>query len=115
MKNKSVPFSQKLLELISEPGFIKYTNILSEPNFFTIVGRTHYERWHSAFYGWLLDVNGSHLMRDYVLTRFLLLTFDENCLKSSNHNRNPLSKVLPIIKFENIEVTPNEFLSSEVR
>lgn len=109
-----MPFSQRLLELISEPSFIKYTNILSEPNFFTIVGRTHYERWHSAFYGWLLDVNGSHLMRDYVLTRFLLLTYDEKCLKSSNHNKNPLGKVLPIIKFENVEVTPNEIFSSEV-
>lgn len=114
MKNKVVPFSQKLLELISEPSFIKYTNILSEPNFFTIVGRTHYERWHSAFYGWLLDPNGSHLMRDYVLTRFLLLTFDEKCLKSSNHTKTSLSRVLPTIEFENIEVTPNEFFSSEI-
>ncbi len=114
MKNKVAPFSQKLLELISEPSFIKYTNILGEPNFFKIVGRTHYERWHSAFYGWLLDPNGSHLMRDYVLTRFLLLTYDEKCLKSSNHSKNPLSKVLPTIEFENVEVTPNELFSSEV-
>lgn len=114
MKNKTVPFSQRFLELISEPQFIKYTNILSEPNFFTIVGRTHYERWHSSFYGWLLDVNGSHLTKDYVLTRFLLLTHDEKCLKSSNHKKNPLSTILPTLEFENIEVSPNEFLSSEV-
>jgi PD-(D/E)XK nuclease superfamily len=114
MKNKTAPFSHRLLELISEPNFIKYHNILSEPNFFTIVGRTHYERWHSSFYAWLLDVNGSHLMRDYVLTRFLLLTHDVNCLKSSEHNINPLSKILPTIEFENVEVTPNEYLSAEV-
>jgi hypothetical protein len=114
MNTKTIPISQKLLELISEPSFIKYSNILSEPNFFTIVGRTHYERWHSAFYGWLLDVNGSHLMRDYVLTRFLLLTHNEKCLKASNHGVNNLSKVLPTIEFENIEVSPNEFFSSEV-
>jgi hypothetical protein len=114
MKSKGIPFSQKLLELISEPSFIKYINILSEPNFFTIVGRTHYERWHSAFYGWLLDVNGSHLTRDYILTRFLLLTYDEKCLKSSNHNKTHLAKVLPIIEFEHVEVNPNEFFSSEV-
>lgn len=114
MRIKTVPFSQRLLEVISEPNFIKYYNILSEPNFFTIVGRTHYERWHSSFYGWLLDVNGSHLLRDYVLTRFLLLTFNENCLKSSDHNSNSLSKIIPTIEFENIEVTPNENFSSEV-
>lgn len=114
MKNKTTSFSQKLLELISEPSFIKITNILSEPNFFTIVGRTHYERWHSSFYGWLLDPNGSHLLRDYVLTRFLLLTHDERCLKSTNHESNPLSQILPTIEFNNIEVTPNEYFSSEV-
>lgn len=114
MKNKSVPFSQKLLELISEPSFIKYSNILSEPNFFSIVGRTHYERWHSAFYGWLLDTNGSHLMRDYVLTRFLLLTYDERCLKAVDHYKNTLSHILPTIEFEKVEVTPNELFSSEV-
>ncbi len=114
MKNKNALFSQRLLELISEPNFIKFFNILSEPNFFTIVGRTHYERWHSCFFGWLLDANGSHLMRDYVLTRFLLLTYDERCLKSSNHNKNLLSKVLPTIEFDNIEVAPNEYLSSEM-
>ena len=99
MINKSIPFSQRLLELISEPNFIKFYHILSEPNFFTIVGRTHYERWHSCFYGWLLDENGSHLLRDYVLTRFLLLTYDEHCLKSSSHKDNPLAKILPTIEF----------------
>lgn len=93
---------------------IRYSNILSEPNFFTIVGRTHYERWHSAFYGWLLDVNGSHLTRDYVLTRFLLLTYDEKCLKPSSHNKSALAKILPTIEFENVEVAPNEKFSSEV-
>lgn len=114
MKNKTIPFSQRLLELISEPSFITFHHILNEPNFFTIVGRTHYERWHSCFYGWLLDENGSHLMRDYVLTRFLLLTYDERCLKPSNHNQNPLVNILPTIEFTNIESTPNEFLSSEI-
>jgi len=113
MKTKNVPFPQKLLELISEPSFIKLYNILIEPNFFTIVGRTHYERWHSCFYGWLLDANGSHLLRDYVLTRFLLLTYNERCLKAITHNSNNLSKILPTIEFTDIDVTPNEYLSTE--
>ncbi len=114
MDNKNVPFSQRLLELISEPSFIKFYNILNEPNFFTIVGRTHYERWHSSFYGWLLDSAGSHLMRDYVLTRFLLLTHDGRCLKAANHEKNALSQILPTIELDNIEVTPNEHQSSEL-
>ncbi len=52
-------FTQRLLNLISEPEFIKFENILSEPNFFKIVGRAHYERCHSAFLGWLLDSIGT--------------------------------------------------------
>ncbi|MBC8333939.1 MAG: PD-(D/E)XK nuclease family protein [Anaerolineales bacterium] len=107
------PFSQRLLELISEPNFIKFQNILSEPNFFTVVGRTHYERWHSNFYGWLLDANGSHLMRDYVLIRFLLLIHDERCLKSSYHGKNNLSEIIPMAEFDEISVIPNEHQSSE--
>ena len=66
-------FSERLLNLIAEPEFIGFENILSEPNFFKIVGRAHYERWHSAFFGWLLDPGGSHLLSDYVVRRFLLL------------------------------------------
>jgi hypothetical protein len=70
---KRQSFIERLLGLISEPEFIKFENILSEPNFFKIVGRTYYERWHSCFLGWLLDSNGSHLLFDYTLRRFLLL------------------------------------------
>ena len=77
-KNKKINnFTQKLLGLISEPEFIRFENILGEPNFFKIVGRTHYERWHSCFFGWLLDPNGSHLLFDYALIRFLFLLLDE--------------------------------------
>ncbi|MFZ5903166.1 MAG: PD-(D/E)XK nuclease family protein [Chloroflexota bacterium] len=113
MRRSNIPFAQMLLGLISEPSFIKFNNILSEPNFFTIVSRTHYERWHSSFYGWLLDPNGSHLMRDYVLNRFLLLTHDERCIKPKTHKNTDLSKILPTIEFSEIEVAPNEFLSLE--
>ncbi len=92
-------FSRKLLEIISEPDFIKFSHILSEPNFFKIVGRTHYERWHSSFFGWLLDKNGSHLMGDYILTRFLLLTYDERCLKPKSYDKSSLTSLLPTLEF----------------
>jgi len=106
-------FTQRLLSLISEPEFIKCEHILSEPNFFKIVGRAHYERWHASFFAWLLDSNGSHLLSDYVLRRFLLLLLDENCLKSSNHAETFLSSVLPVVEFSDIQVSPNENLPAE--
>ncbi len=115
MKNttKYKNFTQRLLGLISEPNFIKFENILSEPNFFKIVGRTHFERWHSCFIGWLLDTNGSHLLKDYTLFRFLYLLLDDQCLKPEiNANYDFLSK-LPMFDFDNIEVTPNEFIPNE--
>ncbi|MEA3439834.1 MAG: PD-(D/E)XK nuclease family protein [Chloroflexota bacterium] len=107
-------FTQRLLALISEPGFIKFENILSEPNFFKIVGRTHYERWHSSFFGWLLDVNGSHLLADYVLRRFLLLLLNEKCLRAKNHSEKFLVNILPVVEFSEIQVSPNENMSSEI-
>lgn len=112
-QNIEEDFTRRLLGLISEPNFLKFVNIFSEPNIFKIVGRTHYERWHSAFVGWLLDTNGTHLLGDYTLTRFLFSLLESNTLKSINHNKYKLFKVLPILKFSNIEVTPNEFTSTE--
>lgn len=111
-KNKA-GFTQRLLSLISEPEFIKFENILSEPNFFKIVGRAHYERWHSSFFGWLLDAKGSHLLSDYVLRRFLLLLLNEKCIKASNHSEKYLVNVLPIAEFLEIQVSPNENLPTE--
>ncbi len=106
-------FLQKLVGLISEPQFIKFENILSEPNIFKIVGRTHYERWHSCFWGWLLDANGSHLLSHYTLARFLFLLLDERCLKAKNYDKLILWNALPTIDFSETEVTPNENNSTE--
>ncbi|MEI2691137.1 MAG: PD-(D/E)XK nuclease family protein [Anaerolineae bacterium] len=101
------------MDLISEPEFIRVEHILGEPNFFTIVGRSHFERWHSAFWGWLLDPGGSHLLSDYVFRRFLLLLLDERCLRASNHSDKHLTYVLPIAELSEIQVSPNEYQSSE--
>lgn len=103
-----------MLGLVSEPAFIKFINIQTEPNIFRIVGRAHYERWHSAFWGWLLDSQGSHLLGDYVLTRLLYLLFDEKCRKANNPSSQVLLKALPTIEFSEIEVTPNENTPAEV-
>ena len=112
-KQNQQSFVERLLRLISEPQFIEFENILSEPNFFKIVGRTHYERWHSCFLGWLLDANGSHLLFDYTFRRFLLLLTNEKCLKPSKHANQTLSQILALGEFEDIEVTPNENVSRE--
>lgn len=106
-------FSQRLVALISEPEFIRFEHILWEPNIFRIVGRTHYERWHSCFLGWLLDPSGSHLLMDYTLRRFLLLLTDEKCLKPTNLSSQKLLSILPIVEFTEVEVTPNEYVSTE--
>lgn len=114
MRNKGKEsLSHRLVELISEPQFIKFEHMLSEPNIFKIVGRTHYERWHSCFWGWLLDTNGSHLLSDYVLIRLLFLLVDKKCLKAKNHENQNLWEMLPTIDFTEVEVTPNENTSNE--
>ncbi|MBD3340010.1 MAG: hypothetical protein GF353_12925 [Candidatus Lokiarchaeota archaeon] len=110
--NKNSGFTERLLHLISEPKFIKFENILREPNFFKIVGRTHYERWHSCFLGWILDPSGSHLLLDYPLRRFLLLLLDNRCLTGKNKNENILN-LLPTVEFKDVEVFPNENFSRE--
>ena len=106
-------FSERLLHLISEPNFIRFEHVLREPNIFKIVGRTHYERWHSCFWGWLLDPNGTHLLGQYVLVRLLLLLSHERTLRQNGNRRCRLLEVLPTVEFSDVQVTPNEFVSSE--
>ncbi|MGD0078073.1 MAG: PD-(D/E)XK nuclease family protein [Sedimentisphaerales bacterium] len=110
---KKKTFTERLLGLLSEPAFIKFANILGEPNVFKIVGRSHYERWHSCFWGWLLDSEGTHLLSTYVLKRFLLLLLDEKCLKDEGHSISKIVNLLPTIEFANVEVSPNEYTPSE--
>lgn len=112
-KKSKASFTQRLLSLISEPEFIKFENILSEPNFFKVVGRTHYERWHSFFLGWLLDPGGSHLLSEYTLKRFLLLLLDDRCLKANDQSNQFLLTILPTVDFFDVEVTPNENVPNE--
>ena len=109
----TVDFTRRILGLISDPDFIKFIRILNEPTFFSIVGRTHFERWHSCFIGWLLDPNGSHLLSDYVLKRLLLLLLDDKCLKPKGDSLETLLEVLPTATFSNIQVAPNEFSNKE--
>ena len=112
-KKRKDTLAHRLVELISEPQFIKFEHMLSEPNIFKIVGRTHYERWHSCFWGWLLDASGSHLLSEYSLIRMLFLLVDDKCMKAKNHEAQNLWNALPTIDFSEIEVTPNENTSVE--
>ena len=93
---------------------MRFENILREPNFFKIVGKSHFERWHSAFFGWLLDPNGSHLTRDFAIKKFLLLLLDARCLKSSVNHEAFLLGALPLLELSDVEVTPNENLPTEM-
>lgn len=112
-KQSSQSFSERLVHLISETNFIRFEHILREPNIFKIVGRTHYERWHSCFWGWLLDPNGTHLLSDYTLVRLLLLLSNERTLKPHGSVKCKLLATLPTVQFTDVLVTPNEFVSNE--
>jgi len=107
-------FSQRLVDLISEPAFVRFEQMLGEPNIFKIVGRTHYERWHSCFWGWLLDPSGSHLLREYALIRLLALLHDSRCLKAKGYSSSVLWRSLPTLTLSSVEVTPNENNSVEL-
>jgi hypothetical protein len=64
----------KLLKLISDPSFLKFQSMINEPNIFKIIGRTHLERAHSNFWGWLIDPNGSHKLGSFVIQKIFITT-----------------------------------------
>jgi hypothetical protein len=71
-------FSQKILELQDDPAFQGIESRLKTANPFRILGTTDRERWHSAFWGWILDPKGSHGLGDFAAKRLLNLGTDEN-------------------------------------
>ena len=105
-------FSININSLITEPAFQKFTAVTKEPNFFNIVGQSRWERWNSAFWGWLLDPEGSHNLKDYVLNKFLLLIFTEKCVKPGSFEK-IINQVLSKKDFKEIKVIPNEFDHTE--
>ena len=80
---------------------------------FKVVGRTHTERWHSNFWGWLLDPQGSHSLQDYILHKLLLSLLDTRCIKPSSNISDDLTDILTNVKYSNIRVKPNEHDNSE--
>jgi hypothetical protein len=63
--------------------------------------------------GWLLDPDGSHLLSTFSLRRFLLLLLDDRCLKPAGHSTQSFLTTLPVLDFTEVDVVPNEFLSTE--
>jgi len=106
-------FTVRVNGLISDPAFHKYAAITGEPNIFSIVGQSRYERWHSAFWGWLLDPNGSHGIGDYALSRMLLALFTERSVKPKSWSAMQ-DAALARVDFDGIEVRPNEYNHAEV-
>lgn len=68
--------ARALLSLESDPAFVRLAASQSRTNIFRILGTDQRERWHSAFWAWLLDPGGSHGLGDMPLRRLLTHGFD---------------------------------------
>jgi hypothetical protein len=68
----------RLAELESDPQFLQLEHWINTPNLFQIVGKSDAERWHSAFWSWIMDTKGSHGLGDFAVRRFLLNAITDN-------------------------------------
>jgi len=103
---------EEILQLVSDPAFINLQNLIDEPNLFKIVGRTHTERWHSAFWGWLLDIHGSHNLQDYTYTRLFTLLTKNEVFKPLTEPT--INNFFPYKKIQDSDTRPNEIDGREV-
>jgi hypothetical protein len=96
----------EVADLLNDPLFIEFELDQEAPTIFNAVGRTHTERWHSAFVAWLLDPQGSHGLGDYPLRRFIALLATEDPLGEGCG----LNFIEPLANgdFERVKVLPNE-------
>ena len=113
MTKEPLPFALRANELLTDPSFHRFAAVTAEPNFFSIVGQSRYERWHSAFWGWLLDPRGTHNLGDFVLSRLLVLLFSDGVLPATARDVH-MNEVLSRTSLENVAVRPNELDHAEV-
>lgn len=69
-------FARALLALESDPAFLHLAASQNRTNLFRILGTDERERWHSAFWAWLLDPSGTHGLGDLPIRRILVRAFD---------------------------------------
>jgi hypothetical protein len=76
--------------LASDPGFLQLEEWLNTPNLFEIVGKLDSERWHSAFWSWVLDPRGSHGQGAFAISRLLLKAVtDDGSVRCCTHSPTP--------------------------
>lgn len=71
----SAAFARRLLALEADEAFIRLVESQTRTNFFRILGTDDRERWHSAFWAWLMDPLGSHGLGDTPLRQLLIRAF----------------------------------------
>lgn len=73
-QEKSVDeLARDILELEGDPAFQKLRRELTKTNFFRILGSSDSETWHSSFWGWVFDPEGSHGLGSFASKRLLSL------------------------------------------
>ena len=80
--------ARAILELEGDPAFQKLHRELTKTNFFRILGSSNSETWHSSFWGWIFDPEGSHDLGSFAARRLLsLATADETQLRCTRVGR----------------------------
>lgn len=69
-------FARRIAGLEADPAFRSLRRAQERTNLFRVVGKTDAERWHSAFWSWILDPAGSHGLRDFAVRQLLLRAVD---------------------------------------
>lgn len=106
--------ARHLLQFVHDPEFVRYSGLMRQPNVFRIVGQARWERWHSAFWAWLLDPDGTHGLEDYGLRRLFTLILDERCVREARTYDAQVTKLLSEGTLAVESVRPNERDPSEV-
>lgn len=99
--------------LHNDADFQRLLEITSTASFFSILGKTQKERYHSGFLGWLLNPQGTHGLGNEPL-RLFIKAINNACLKPSiDHPAICPAKLAESNVLSEIDVDPNEFSPKE--
>ena len=94
-------------DMLGSATFLEINDLLKQSSMFTLVGRTHTERWHSAAVAWLLNPDSNHGLGNFPLRRFLMAA----CICANRQMKPPsgLPSLAEIVAadFEEVSIMPD--------
>jgi len=106
----SKSLSERMLhvrQLLTDPEFLELDRRVRSVGLLAVLGQTYIERWHSAFFAWLLNPDGSHGLGDFPMRRLMVWMASQEIASDDAHRLMPSPALLERADLDVLRIRPN--------